>query len=271
MDRAEIEAALTDLGAELERRGVRAKLWVVGGAVMVLAFQSRDATSDVDGAAYPATTVFELARGVAHRRGLSIDWLNDHAAAWLPHTEHDESWLPVRRYGGLEVFLADERMMLALKLRASRGQRDYADIKVLLRECRVRTESEALAIYDEFFPDDPLPRVHRAALREALEEVLAGPSPPDFDFEDIVSGHGTKPARKAAVVSAERPARARRPSENDLLWFHSPQGSVSHRATRQDGDEVLTVCGQRLKVRGLRGGRSPKKRPCERCSARRPR
>lgn len=244
MDREDIEAALTDLGAVLERRQVRAKLWVVGGAVMVLAFQSRDSTSDVDGAACPAETVFETARGVAERNGLPADWLNDHAAAWFPHGEHDDSWLPVRRYGGLEVLLADERMMLALKLRASRGQRDYPDIKVLLRECGVSTEREALVIYDEFFPEDPLPRVHRAALREILEEVAG------------------------SVVSAERPLRARRPSENDLLWFHSSQGSVSHRVTGHHGGEVLTACGQRLKASGLRGGRSPKKRPCERCSAR---
>ena len=120
----------------------------MAGAVVVLAYGSRDSTSDVDGAAYPKETVFEAARGVAHRHGLPTDWLNDHAAAWLPHAEHDGSWLPVRRYGGLEVFLADERMMLALKLRARRGQRDYPDIKVLLQACRVRTEREALAIYD---------------------------------------------------------------------------------------------------------------------------
>jgi hypothetical protein len=246
MDRAEVEAALSDLGDELERRRVRARLWVVGGVVMMMAFQARESTNDVDGTAYPADKVFEAARGVARQRGLPADWLNDNAKAWLPQAGYETSWMPVRTYGGLEVFFADDRMMLALKLRTSRGQRDQTDIKVLLEACHVTTESDALEIYEEFFPEDPLPRMHRDALAEIVNELTAGPRARESD-----------------------PGRPRS-SENDLVWVHSERGSVSHRISRSDGNEVITACGQRLNATGLRGGRSPKKRPCDRCAARRP-
>ncbi|MGH9092340.1 MAG: hypothetical protein ACRDZR_13340 [Acidimicrobiales bacterium] len=252
MERDVIEAALGDLGDELGRRGIRARLWAVGGVVMVMAFGSRTSTADVDVAAQPSGAVFDAALDVARRRGLPERWLNDDAAAWLP-PGGQESWMPVRHYGELEVFLADERMMLALKLRASRGQRDQHDIRVLLQACGVTTEAAALAIYDEFFPEDPLPRVHRAA----LAEIIAGLAPAGV------------PAGSAPPDRRARAARAARAAEGDLVWVHSPRGSVSHRIGRQDGHEMLTACGQRLPVAGLRGSRSPGKRPCERCTARR--
>ena len=271
MDRREIEAALADLGAELERRRVQAKLWVVGGAAMVLAFGSRDATRDVDGTAYPAERVFEAARDVASRHGLPDDWLNDHAAAFMPVVERETSWLPVRRFGTLEVFVADARMMLAMKLRASRGSRDDSDIGVLLHACRVTTEAEALGIYEEYFPQDPMPRPHRAALRRILAELAAAPGPVAGGSDD--PGGGGFASRADLVqpgAGRARSPRAPDESENAVLWVSSPRGSVSHRIGRADGDEVITACGQRLPLAELRAGRSPKKRPCDRCVARRP-
>jgi hypothetical protein len=48
MDRAEIIEALTALAAELERRGVSAEMYVVGGAAIALAFDERRSTRDID-------------------------------------------------------------------------------------------------------------------------------------------------------------------------------------------------------------------------------
>jgi hypothetical protein len=41
MDRGEIIGALTALAAELDRRGVSAEMYVVGGAAIALAFDER--------------------------------------------------------------------------------------------------------------------------------------------------------------------------------------------------------------------------------------
>ena len=57
--------ALNALGEELRRRGVAAKLYIVGGAVMVLANYSRDATMDVDGDFYPRDSAMDAAREIA--------------------------------------------------------------------------------------------------------------------------------------------------------------------------------------------------------------
>ena len=41
MDRDEIEGALRELAEELDERGVIARVFLVGGAAMVLAYESR--------------------------------------------------------------------------------------------------------------------------------------------------------------------------------------------------------------------------------------
>lgn len=76
--------ALSAVGSELELRGVAAKLYIVGGAVMVLAYDSRDATLDVDGDFYPRDAVADVAREVARTRGLPDDWLDSAALGFVP-------------------------------------------------------------------------------------------------------------------------------------------------------------------------------------------
>jgi len=76
MKGTEMIDAMADPGEEKQRRGVAAKLYFVGGEVMVLAHDSRDATMDVDGDSYPRDTVMEAAREIARLRDLPDEWLN---------------------------------------------------------------------------------------------------------------------------------------------------------------------------------------------------
>lgn len=61
MDRSEIIDALTALAGELERRGVVAEMYVVGGAAIALAFDERRATRDIDAVFEPKDVVYEAA------------------------------------------------------------------------------------------------------------------------------------------------------------------------------------------------------------------
>ncbi|MGB8196224.1 MAG: nucleotidyltransferase [Acidimicrobiales bacterium] len=159
--------ALSEVGAELERRGVTAKLYVVGGAVMVLSFDARDATFDVDGDFYPRDVVSDVTQDVARRQGLPRDWLNFAANGFIPVFKSPE-WRPLFRFGTLEVLAADDRTMLAMKLRASRGQRDEPDIALLLGRCGITSVEAALALYEEYFPEDPAPGRASLILRHLL-------------------------------------------------------------------------------------------------------
>ncbi|MHB1711512.1 MAG: nucleotidyltransferase [Acidimicrobiales bacterium] len=168
MDRNAIEEALLDVAETLDRRGVRAQIYLVGGAAMVLAFHSRFTTDDVDGSVYPTEEVLAVAAEVASRRGLKNNWLSDSAKIFVPVAKEPE-WRPVYRVGSIEIVAADERTMLAITMRASRGRRDEDDIEFLLATCCITSELEALSLYNEFFPEDPLPQRSRPMLRRALE------------------------------------------------------------------------------------------------------
>ena len=173
LDRPAMEAALEDLSATLDQRGIHARIFIVGGAAMVLAFDARFSTDDVDAAVEPQDAVLAVAREVAARRGLDSEWLSDSAKIFLPVVKEPE-WRSVLKVGKIDVVAADERTMLAMKLRAGRGSRDQGDIEFLLRKCAITDEGAALALYDEYFPEDPLPQHAVPMLRHALATNRAG-------------------------------------------------------------------------------------------------
>lgn len=90
LDRSGIQRALEALDDELGRSGVRAELFVVGGAVMALAYDARRATVDVDATFVPAAEVRQAARRVANELGLEPDWLNDGAKAFMPGSDPNQ-------------------------------------------------------------------------------------------------------------------------------------------------------------------------------------
>lgn len=71
--REEIGALLTDLSTELERRGVVADVFLVGGAATTLAYDERRSTRDLDAAFAPTSEVRAAVAAVAERRGLPAD------------------------------------------------------------------------------------------------------------------------------------------------------------------------------------------------------
>lgn len=170
MDRSEIDGALHELSEELDRKGVVARIFLVGGAAMVLAYESRFSTDDVDGSGSPTDDVLAAAAEIAARRGLQPDWLHDSVKVYFP-TFKEPDWRPVFKVGSVEVVVADERTLLAMKMRASRGRRDEIDIQFLLRKCGITSVDDALLLYEEYFPEDELPARAAPMLQHALEQI----------------------------------------------------------------------------------------------------
>lgn len=170
LNRKEMESALAELADELNARNVKAKIYVVGGAVMVLAFDARFTTGDIDVSIHPTDDVLAVAAEIGERRGLGAEWLNNRASQFVPVFK-EPNWQPVLKSGNVEVVAADERSMLAMKLRAGRGSRDRLDIKFLVKKCGITSVAEALELYKEFFPEDPLPDRTLPLLDEAIEAL----------------------------------------------------------------------------------------------------
>lgn len=165
--RADIERLLQELAGELDRRGVQADLFLVGGAAMAVAYDARRVTRDVDAVFAPKQAVYDAARSIAARQGLDEDWLNDAVKAFLPGA--DPAAREVLSWPGLRVDVASPRYLLAMKLLSAR-EGDADDIRLLYAQCGFSRAAEGLALVEAAYPARPiLPRV-----RFLLEEMFPG-------------------------------------------------------------------------------------------------
>lgn len=136
MHRTEIEQALGALNAALDERGQQARLILVGGAALALAFSARESTRDVDAIAIAIETpdragFLEVAASVGRSLGLPADWLNDRARGFASEVT---SGATVWKGSALEVTVAAPEQLLAMKLSALRDDIDYEDAALLLRK-----------------------------------------------------------------------------------------------------------------------------------------
>ena len=160
IDRTTAVAALRELSAELERRGVMGEIDIVGGTAMMLAFRAREATKDVDGVFEPVQAIREAARAVAARLDLPSDWLNDAAKGFL---SANGEFLPIPSLDlpNLRVLAPTPEYMLAMKVLAARAGTgaDRGDIEFLIRLLALRSASEVMAIAQKYYdPSRLLPR-----------------------------------------------------------------------------------------------------------------
>lgn len=146
MDRDEIVAALTALGAALAETGVTADVYVVGGAAIALAYDERRSTRDIDAVFVPKAEVYRAADRVAEERGLPVGWLNDAVKGFLlgpdPFATHSLD-LP-----GLRCEIASPEVVLVMKALAHRIGEDDDDLRLLAGKAGLRSASEVLDLVE---------------------------------------------------------------------------------------------------------------------------
>ena len=167
LDRETITKALGRLDERMGARGQKADLFLVGGAVMCLVYNTREATKDVDGWFTTPTEVRAAAREVAAELGLPDDWLNDAAKAYVPSNAGYESW---RALEHLTISTVDAPTLLAMKCAAARTEQDTADIRFLAGLLGLRSSAGVLEVVTRYFPADRLPVRTRLLLEEMFSE-----------------------------------------------------------------------------------------------------
>lgn len=166
-DRSALIGLLDDLAAELAATGIRGEMFVVGGAAMALAYNTRRSTRDIDAVFEPKMAIYAAAGRVAARRGVAPDWLNDGVKAFLPGADPDATVLFERP--GLSVSVASPRYVLAMKVMAARVERDEDDIVALAGLCGLDRAGDIVDLVESTYPDAAIaPRA-----RFLLEELFA--------------------------------------------------------------------------------------------------
>ena len=132
--REEIQNGLKRLGELALAQGFQIRLTLVGGAVMVLSYQARQSTRDVDAvilAPKEARLVRALAKQVAEEQDWPEDWLNDGAKGYLVGISDGPILFSAP---GVEARAPALEQLLAMKLCAWRDDLDISDARRLLQE-----------------------------------------------------------------------------------------------------------------------------------------
>src|SRR5215213_4381291 len=88
-----IRELFTLLDAALAREDVIGEVYVVGGAVMTLAFSARPSTNDVDAVFTPKEIVRRAAQRVARDADVDPNWLIDAVKGFLGDRGEFSTWL----------------------------------------------------------------------------------------------------------------------------------------------------------------------------------
>jgi hypothetical protein len=159
LSREQILEALGSLSDELGKRGVKGEICLFGGAVMVIAFNARLSTRDVDAIFQPSQLVRELAADIAESRGLSATWLNDGVKGFVSEQPPVTSaGLP--QFANLHVTMPAEEYILAMKCIAGRtgeGATDLPDIIFLIRKLQLKTPQQVLDIVSKYYGRSGVP------------------------------------------------------------------------------------------------------------------
>lgn len=164
--RDELTGLLEELSTELERKGLRGDLFVVDGAAMALAYNTRRSTRDLDAVFEPKELIYEAARVVGERHNLPHDWLNDGVKGFLPGEDPNATTIFDRP--SLSVRVASPRYLFAMKAVAARVGRDTDDLLHLYRLGGFASVDEALECVEQHYPPHLVPAKTAFVLHELL-------------------------------------------------------------------------------------------------------
>jgi len=156
------------LNEELRAAAIDAELFLLGGAVMCLAYAARPSTEDVDALFRPAAEVRKAAARVGARAGINPDWLNDGVKGFV---SAQGDFAPFLELEHLRVMVAQPGYLLAMKclsMRIGAEFHDEDDVRYLLRHLDVRSYEQALSIIEKYYPLERFPQKTLYALAELL-------------------------------------------------------------------------------------------------------
>ncbi|MGH7706008.1 MAG: hypothetical protein ACRENY_09095 [Candidatus Dormibacteria bacterium] len=166
LDRAAIATGFRLLADELGRRHQVGTVYLFGGGAMMTAFDSREATRDLD--ARLSGDMQEAILAVATQMGWPRSWLNEQGTVYLPPTD-DPHPAAVFDHPHLRVMRVSDRHLLAMKAAAARRQSDLRDLQRLIERLGLRSAGEVVRVHDEVFPDAALGPRQREVIQEAFE------------------------------------------------------------------------------------------------------
>lgn len=180
LDKDDILRGLRRIDVLAKEAGVVVDLSIYGGAALVLAFDIRRATRDVDAVVHGAPHFLRRAAAeVAVAEGWPQDWLNDGVKGFTSSSEQMrlmESFAATAS-GGLRVHIPVPEYLFAMKCMAMRpegidGSHDISDIETLADEAEIEDAQAALSLVEAFYPAARIPPKVRFGVEEIMARVV---------------------------------------------------------------------------------------------------
>lgn len=169
MGRAELVAALGEVADILQARRQTARIYIVGGAAMAMAYDSDRFTHDIDAVVLDGHgAVVSAVHEVARRYGWHTSWLNDQAAAYMPRGD-DYRGRVVFDHPSLRVTAASPERMLAMKIMSARPA-DIPDLRLLVGILGYSTPDQVRDTATSVFPGERLSERSEAAITKLFGE-----------------------------------------------------------------------------------------------------
>lgn len=175
MNKETILDALTLLGKKARAKGIRAEICIFGGTVMMLAYNTREGTKDVDAIFRPKEELEPLIAEVAAELQLDPNWLNDDVQKFVPNSgpASNAAFGQLSQIRGIAFSRPTAKKMLAMKARAARLPRpgfagDLYDLAFLVKHTKVATIEDIDQLFERFY-GEPLDSRQRVVAERALE------------------------------------------------------------------------------------------------------
>ena len=160
MNRDDVIFALSRLGQRARDEGIALEVSIYGGAAFLLAFDSREATRDIDAILRPREEGERLVKTVARELDIPDDWLNSNVEQFVsPKKEAKRRLADIEDATGLIVQVPSSKYLLAMKALACRRpigayQGDLEDLRFLINKIGINSVEEIQKAVDAFYPDD---------------------------------------------------------------------------------------------------------------------
>ncbi|MBF0318628.1 MAG: hypothetical protein HQL01_02315 [Nitrospirae bacterium] len=164
-----IEECLSLINSKLLLRNVIGDIHIFWGAAMLLLFNSRISTKDIDTIFSPVQIFREVIQEVEAELGLHKSWLNDAVKGFVSGYSNE---LLYRQYANLRIYIPHPEYLLAMKLLSARTDtEDIGDIRLLIKSLKLKSADDIYNILKKYYSSDKILIKTQYVIGDILKEM----------------------------------------------------------------------------------------------------
>lgn len=131
LSKNDVEKYLSCVNEKLSQRQKHGEIVIAGGASLMMVYNARNSTHDIDALFKPSKEFREIISEIAYENNLNEDWLNDGVKGFFTDKLGIDLY---KEYSNLSVYSINAEGLLALKLTSARvDTKDMQDSITLMK------------------------------------------------------------------------------------------------------------------------------------------